>query len=266
VFAAAWSGWTIHFHTNGHNPKSWILAGLCGVAAATGTGGILSLHSGMVPGYLGSASRLQRLLARTVCGLYRRVICVSTAIRNAITGLGVPITKTALAEAYLEVRRTAASPPAEIDKWMHDHHPLLSVAMFFRPEYGLGILLPAIQELRRLHPLIGCIVMGDSEHVHVAESQVAAAGLERQILLAGDVEHNACVNIMACSDVFVRPTLEDGDSVSVREAIALGIPVVASRVGTRPAQAILFPARDAGALAIPIRLVLESGARKENYA
>jgi glycogen(starch) synthase len=46
--------------------------------------------------------------------------------------------------------------------------------------------------------------------------------------------------LMSRSDVFLRPTLEDGDSISVREAISLGVPVVASRTGARPAGAILF--------------------------
>jgi glycosyltransferase involved in cell wall biosynthesis len=45
---------------------------------------------------------------------------------------------------------------------------------------------------------------------------------------------------MSACDVFLRPTLEDGDSISVREALSLGVPVVASRVGARPAGAILF--------------------------
>jgi glycosyltransferase involved in cell wall biosynthesis len=40
--------------------------------------------------------------------------------------------------------------------------------------------------------------------------------------------------------VFVRPTLKDGDSISVREALVLGVPVVASRVGSRPPGTILF--------------------------
>ena len=44
----------------------------------------------------------------------------------------------------------------------------------------------------------------------------------------------------ARSDLFVRPTLADGDASSVREALALGVPVVASDVGHRPPGIALF--------------------------
>jgi hypothetical protein len=64
---------------------------------------------------------------------------------------------------------------------------------------------------------------------------------------------------MAGSDVYVRPTLADGDSVSVREAVALGRTVVATSVGTRPHEAILVPSGDAGALASALDQVREIG-------
>jgi glycosyltransferase involved in cell wall biosynthesis len=86
--------------------------------------------------------------------------------------------------------------------------------------------------------------MGRGEQRAQAEEQVREAGLEGNILLLGDVDHDACLALMSVCDVFLRPTLEDGDSISVREALSLGIPVVASRVGARPAGAILFQPGD----------------------
>src|SRR5215469_8479814 len=136
VFLHAVRGWTIHFHTNGHNLKSWILAGICGLAAKCGPGGILTLHSGMVPGYLAAALPVHRLFARFVCALYSRVVCVSTAIRTAITGLGVRITRTEISEAYLGVQKSQVDLHADVERWIYSHSPLLSTALFFRPEYG----------------------------------------------------------------------------------------------------------------------------------
>jgi glycosyltransferase involved in cell wall biosynthesis len=65
----------------------------------------------------------------------------------------------------------------------------------------------------------------------------------------GELPRDRALAVVAASDVFVRPTLADGDAISVREALALGRPVVASAVGARPAEAALFPAGDAAACA-----------------
>ncbi|MDP9053743.1 MAG: glycosyltransferase, partial [Acidobacteriota bacterium] len=246
-------GWTVHCHTNGHNFRSWVIAGICGAAGRSGAGAVLTLHSGMVPAFLKSAPRRHRAMARGICGLYSRIVCVSAAIRDAIAALGVPASKIGLAEAFLGVVNADTPIDAQTLRWMNAHSPLLSTALFFRPEYGFEVLLTALKELRRRHPLIGCIVMGDSENRAVAEQAVHAAGLEKSILLMGDVEHDLCTGIMARSDIFVRPTLEDGDSVSVREALGLGVAVVASAVGTRPAGAHLFPAGDAAAMAASVQ-------------
>ena len=70
------------------------------------------------------------------------------------------------------------------------------------------------------------------------------------------MDHEACLALISACDVFLRPTLEDGDSISVREALSLGVPVVASRVGTRPAGAILFQPGDVEEMVAKIELAM----------
>ena len=105
-----------------------------------------------------------------------------------------------------------------VEQWMLAHKPLDFDRAVFSTEYGFSTLLDAIRELRRVHPLIGCVVMGDSERLSAGKKQATDAGLDEHLLFTGDVDHQTCLNIMARSSAFVRPTLEDGDSVSVREA------------------------------------------------
>ena len=50
------------------------------------------------------------------------------------------------------------------------------------------------------------------------------------------------------SDVVLRTTLYDGDSVSVREALYIGTPVIATDNGMRPEGVHLIPPSDAGRL------------------
>jgi glycosyltransferase involved in cell wall biosynthesis len=240
----ACQGWTLHLHTNGHNLKSWLVALACGLAGQSSGGCVLTLHSGMAPGYLRAASGWRRRLAGFVCSLYERVICVSDGIRDALLSLGLPPQRTEIVPACLRTERPEVCLDPSILAWIGRHRPLLSTALFFRPEYGFDLLATAVTRLRLRYPSVGCLVMGSGEQREEAERRMNETGLDENILMLGDVNHDTCLALMSASDVFVRPTLADGNSISVREALALGVPVVASRVGTRPAGAILFQPGD----------------------
>jgi glycosyltransferase involved in cell wall biosynthesis len=236
--------WTLSVHTNGHNPKSWLIALMCGIAAQWGPSATLTLHSGGVPLYLTAGTGWRRLIARLACVMYGRIVCVNAEIAQMLSTLGVPRAVLEVSPAFLPFETPAVEVPESIDRWMQRHSPMLSTAMFFRPEYGFELLLEAMTELRKVHPEIGCVVMGDGEHREKALALADGTGLREAVLLTGDLDHEVCLAVMANSDVFVRPTFMDGDSISVREAAALGVPVVASDVGMRPEGTMLFKAGD----------------------
>jgi len=258
-------GWEIHLHTNGHNTKSWLMALICGtIARANGVPAKLTLHSGMVPQYV-AGSAAGRALARLACSLHQRIICVSPAIEEAIASLGVDRQSMEVRPAFTPPDTPAASLDQPLVDWMESHSPLLSTTLFFRPEYGFPLLVDAIARLRQIYPSIGCVVMGSCEHGGDALERVREAAIEDNMLLLGDVEHENCLSVMAGCDLFVRPTLHDGDSISVREALALGVPVVASRTGKRPEGVYLFAPGDVeGLVAQALRaLPAEMGAASE---
>jgi glycosyltransferase involved in cell wall biosynthesis len=252
----ACQGWTLHLHTNGHNLKSWLVALGCGLAGLSSGGCILTLHSGMAPGYLHAAPRWGRRLAAFACSLYTRVIGVSDGIRNALLSLGLPPHRTDMVPAYLMTERPEASLDPSILAWIGRHQPVLSTTLFFRPEYGFDLLATAVARFCLRYPSVGCLVMGSGEQREQAERRIHEMGLEENVLMLGDVNHDTCLALMSASDVFVRPTLEDGDSISVREALALGVPVVASDIGTRPAGAILFQRGDVGEMLSKVELAM----------
>ena len=255
----ALQGWTIHLHTNGHNRNSWLLALLCGMAGKLGGGCVLTLHSGLAPEYLSAEFPRRRKLAAFVCSLYTRVICVNTGIRDALDSLGVAKERLDVAPAYIGSLLPKASLDPALVSWLSRHQPLFSTALFFRPEYGFELLLDGLVRLRAKHSSLGCIVMGSGEQRTEAESLVHAAGLADSIRMLGDVDHETCLSLIAQSDVFLRTTLQDGDSISVREAIAEGVPVVASRVGTRPAGTILFQPGNVDEMVSAIEQAIDTG-------
>jgi glycosyltransferase involved in cell wall biosynthesis len=159
--------------------------------------------------------------------------------------------------AFLSTESPEVAPEPRLLAWMGRYRPLFSTVLFFRPEYGFDLLITCLARLSRLYPSFGCLVMGSGEQRGQAERRIREAGLEGSVFLLGDVSHETCLALMSACDVFLRPTFEDGDSISVREALALGVPVVASRVGARPAGAILFHPGDVDGMLAAIASALE---------
>jgi glycogen(starch) synthase len=239
-----WNDWALQVHTNGHNPKSWFIGLACGLAGQLGPGATLTLHSGLAPAYLRSSVGWKREVARFACVLYDRVTCVNTEIADAVAELGVEANKVQITPAFLPIEAPDVSLPENIQSWLEQRSPVISATMFFRPEYGFEILISALSRLKERYPQIGCFVMGSGEEHASAAALVDKSGLKGHVYLGGDLDHELCLALMARSSVFVRPTFRDGDSISVREALALGVPVVASNVGTRPEGVTLFNAGD----------------------
>jgi len=240
LFRHVWNDWFLNVHTNGHNTKSWAIALACGLAAQFGPGASLTLHSGLAPAHIRTSPEWIRRLIRFACVLYQEVVCVNQEIAAAVAGLGVANEQIRIAPAFLPIEAPKVALPTEIESWIQQHSPVVTSAMFFRPEYGFELLVRALLALKRRYPRIGCLVMGSGEEREQAAALLKTHGLEDTILLAGDLQHELCLSLMARSAVFVRPTFRDGDSISVREAVALGVPVVASNVGTRPEGVLLF--------------------------
>jgi glycogen synthase len=249
LLAYARRGWCLHVHINGHNRNSWLIALTAGFASLFGPGTLLTVHSGMAPEYLTSLGRAARALVRLTCSCYQRLIAVSPDIRDAMASLGVRADRVTVVPAFL-----FSGPMTRSEKLgdLQARRPLLATALFFRPEYGFELLVAAIEQLRVTYPEIACVVMGDGEGRSHAEKLIAQRGLQRSIVLLGNVDHDECLSLISQVDLFVRPTLVDGDANSVREALALGIGVVASDTGHRPPGVVRFRTGDARDLAAKI--------------
>jgi glycogen synthase len=248
-------GYAIHLHTNGHNRKSWLIALVCALVGRFAPASIVTFHSGMLPSYVARLGVVERSLALLTCQLFTWTICVNREIESALLRLGAPRTQLQLLPAFLPPRVKSGTLAPAIESWIGRHSPIVSTTLFFRSEYGFDMLIEAVARVRRDYPLLGCIFAG-SGPAEEAEALVRRRGLYGSVLLAGDLDHDECLKLMARSDVFVRPTRTDGDSISVREAASLGVPTVASDVGHRPDGLHLFPRGDIDGLVLALRAAL----------
>ncbi len=223
----------VHVHTSGANVKSWTLMAVAGVASrAFHVPAIVTLHSGHCPRYVTTTARA--LVARGTLSAYERVVCVSDEISRTLSRVGAAERRHLIAPAFGLEGLSTAPLSANIDAFVRRHHPILSAMLAPAREYGAAELLGAFARLRKGSPEAGLVVFGPG-----TEKMDGAA-----ILALGEIERARALGVMKASSVFVRPTLVDGDAVSVREALALRTRVVATRVGTRPSGVVLCAPED----------------------
>ena len=238
-------GFRIHLHTSAANPKSLALISVCAAAGrAAGLPPIITLHSGLCPAWL-AESPARRLLARAMLRQFGSVITVNEEIRAAI---GIP--EAEVLPAFSAEFLYPGPPPPGLPELRASSAPLFCAMVSPRPEYGLPVLLRAFERVRVSLPSAALALYG------TASEDVKAPGVRG----FGELFRPQALALIAACDVFVRPTLADGDSVSVREALALGRVVVATRVGHRPPEVRLVPPADADALAAEM-LAAASSAR-----
>jgi glycosyltransferase involved in cell wall biosynthesis len=129
---------------------------------------------------------------------------------------------------------------------------------------GLSDLLAAWASLAPHRPRARLWIVGDGPERKPLAAQIESLGLSGSVVMPGvfdDVE-----DILQAADLFVYPTLEAGTAMAPREAMAAGVPVVASDIPdnrhmlAEGAAGLLAPPEDATALAEGIALVLDSPA------
>jgi glycosyltransferase involved in cell wall biosynthesis len=245
--AVAAAGYLVHVHTNGANPKSWLVA-LAGSRARLPLAprGVLTLHSGLGPAWL-AASAERRALARAACAGYGRVIAVNAEIAESLMRAGVPADRFAVLPAFSPRHVVPGAPPADLPPFRACHAPVYVAALARGPVYGEDVLAEAFALVREREPRAGLVVFGPG--TAGADGPLGRRGPGGGVLALGEIPNEVALAAIAGCDVFVRSTRADGDAISVREALALGRPVVASAVGHRPPGCLLFPVGDARALA-----------------
>ena len=125
---------------------------------------------------------------------------------------------------------------------------------------GHNSLFSAAYMLQERGVRLRYVVCGDGSLQANLEAQVRTLGLQKIVHFTGFISE--VTDYLAAADIFVHVPLWEGLGVAIIEALATGLPVVASRVGGIPEllddqmTGLLVPSQDAAALAIAIeRLV-----------
>ena len=109
---------------------------------------------------------------------------------------------------------------------------MITTVAVLRPAKGIQFMLEAMPAILQRVPDARYVVVGDGEHGKALHAIVAEKGLQEQVIFTG--VRSDVPDLLAASDLFVLPTLEDALPTVLAEAMASRVPIVASRVGGIP--------------------------------
>jgi len=230
-----------------------------------------------------TGGRLTRLGVRLVGSRAARVIAISQAVADGLVSGGVPVGKVIVIPNGVDAEHFAVPFPSG--------SPLLG-----RGGLPSGSLTPPLDRGRpgvgRVGGgfVVGCVARLSPEKGVDVLLQAAAMRPDMAVLIAGDGPERQALHqispsnvrwlgrvpdtreVYAAADVVAVPSRQEGQGIVVLEAMAAGVPVVASRVGglaemlTDGETALLVPPDEPGALAAALARLRDEPALRERLS
>jgi len=202
-------------------------AGVLGRVAAALAGvpvRIFTVHGWAFKAHAGIRSALFRWADRLMAPLTTVTICVAEGERTA--GLAA---RTCRAERTVVIPNAVDAAAAPQSRHAGVPPRVVAIGRLAAPKDALTLVRALAAVGARPY---SALVVGDGPDRRAVEAEIRSLGLEGAVRLAG--ERRDVPRLLANADVFVLSSRSEGAPLSVLEAMAAGVPVVASAVGGVP--------------------------------
>jgi glycosyltransferase involved in cell wall biosynthesis len=213
---------------------------------------ILTCGNGLLPGLLERTPPWRRAVHRWLYAGVRAGIAKNEPILRAFDALGIGGRSRVVGTFLPPVAQPAGRPlAAPIESFLAAHPRCVVTAGFrFEPLYHLEAVVRGVAAARAAAPAgapeIGLVVLAsraeDAAGKAAYDAALSETGIAAHVLLLRDADD--ALEVIARTRLLVRATDFDGDANTVKEAMMLGVPVLATDLPNRP-PGIELVARDA---------------------
>jgi glycosyltransferase involved in cell wall biosynthesis len=195
--------------------------------------------------------------------LHDRVVAISEGIAQKLLAEGLPPEKLRMVRSAVDAAPYLATPdPARFraELGLPEGSRTVGVVAQLIRRKGHRFLLEAMPELLAQFPNLHAVFFGKGPEEAALREQAAAMGLAERVVFAGF--RDDLPRLLPCLDLLVHPALMEGLGVSLLQASAAAVPIVASRAGGIPEavrdgeNGLLVPPGDVPALRDAVARVL----------
>jgi glycosyltransferase involved in cell wall biosynthesis len=205
--------------------------------------------------------RRYRLAERALAPLATRVLCVCEAEGRLAASIG-PADRVSVVHNGLGPPSPAPVHPAVAE--LAARGPVIGVVTLLRPGKGIETLIDALPAVLGSHPTASVAIAGDGPDRAALGERARALGVDHALRFVGETA--GPMPVLHGADLFVSASWAESFPYNVLEAMAAGLPVVATDVGgtgeavEHESTGLVVPSRDAGALSAAIaRLIADPG-------
>jgi glycogen(starch) synthase len=203
---------------------------------------VVNVLSGQFAADVARWSFLKRLCQRLTLRLSDGVVVCNTELAEAILRLDVAHKRLGLAGCFLPDRGTEVTADVPAEGFVRGHRPVLVTVGSLRPLYRLPLAVEALTHVRTHLPTAGLVVVCSGEEDADERGKflrAVADGGEDHVAVLREIPRPSFLKLIEESDVFLRLTTHDGDSVSLHEALAKGVRCAATDTGHRPTGVVM---------------------------
>ena len=208
---------------------------------------------------------LYRRIDLIVLRRFPRIVAVSESVSRELIAAGLSPDRIRVIPNAIDVARFAEGAGDRAAEWRRrltePRAPVILTVGRLSRQKGLEYFVQSAAQIHHEAPQARFWIAGDGIQRGQLETQIRDLGLEGVVTLLGEQRDIAA--IMAASDVFVMPSLGESFANVLLEAMALGKPIVATRVGGTPEivrdseTGWLVPPRQSAALAAAVLKILK---------
>ncbi|MDV2481671.1 glycosyltransferase family 4 protein [Methanoculleus sp. Wushi-C6] len=115
-----------------------------------------------------------------------------------------------------------------------DRKMILNVGRLYGAVKGHEYLIEAMSRIVKKRKDVLCVIVGPGRLYDTLDRQIRSLGLEEYVVLAGGKPHDEIPLWLNACDLFVLPSLSEGNPTVMFEAFGCGKPFVGTRVGGVP--------------------------------
>jgi len=240
------------------------------IARIFGVKVLFHIHGGFLDEFLKNQVFLVRAVVIKILKMANQIIVLSSAQKEALAKFHLQrkvmiVPNMIDAEKFSQNRKCKERLPVP-----PQHMALLFVASIFFKEKGVWETLQALSLIVKKHSKISLLLVGGDKEEYEMKRYSQEKGLQDSVIFTGNLSGQDLIDVFCSSNIFILPSYSEGFPLVILEAMAAGLPIIATPVGAIPEiieegiNGFLVPPRDPSGLAEKIIFLIENKPLRES--